>query len=215
MSIAWATNAAVIYDNLNGGQYEPNWLYFATRDLDPCGQLGCAQPAQDFSPGAEFRLTSISIPLGIGQGAPNSVRISLYSSMNGVPGTVLESWLVNGGMVVFAGGVPAFPSAVVANSLLNPILEQGKQYFVGYEVPALTDFYIYSAASSLIETRTFASSHDLGNTWTAYTGTQHWMAFRVEGEPLVAAVPEPGTLVLLVGGLVGAITTRRRKASAL
>lgn len=212
---AHQASAALIYENLNGRSYGSGGLYFANYETTECNGSECFQTAQDFDLDGDYTLTSISLPLAVFSGAPNSVRITLYQGTGGLPGPVVETWLIDDAMIEsdsIAAGI--FTSETTVMSVLHPVLTMGTQYFVGFEVPALTTYLIYGPSTTVTETRTMAHSFDHGATWSLrFAGTSDGlMAMRIDGEP--AAVPEPAAGLLLAAGLAAFLILLGRQRGA-
>src|SRR5256885_7603439 len=83
-----SATADVIFDNLNNGVYQNGAFYFAENQRS--GES--YQTAQDFPLASDYRLDSITIPLATFDPNPNEVTITLYNSVNGLPGSVVETW---------------------------------------------------------------------------------------------------------------------------
>ena len=103
------------------------------------------------------------------------------------------------------GTFGALNPPLVAVSTLRPLLQAGAQYWV----IATADVATWAAwnQSTIGDTGPHAASGSSGPPFDVSNVTSG--AFRVDASP----VPEPGTLLLLGGGLCGLAARRRRRAS--
>jgi hypothetical protein len=171
------------------------------------GVSGDVNVAFAFTPTITGTLSAVELPLFTGSGTPD-FKVQVRSDNNGVPGALLESF-----DVVNPPGPPFAPPLSVEQSVLQPLLTAGQQYFLEVS-PGAGDT---GGGWNLNNTGQF------GKTYFSYDGGQTWIvnqfgggpmgAFAVEGVP-VSAVPEPAGLVLLGGGglTVIAYSWRRRRA---
>jgi hypothetical protein len=194
-------SADIIFSNLGpGNSYNtssgnPVGFDFFSGDQD-------AQ-ADSFFPLIDATLSSVSIALKSFSGTNAfPVTISLTSSAGGLPGAVLESWIIP------PGTLQAFGSSgnlAVLTSVLHPALSIGGQYWVT-AFGGAGDPLVWNL-SNVADPNPTATSVNGGATWNRLGLTPG--ALRVEGT--ATAVPEPATLVLTATVMFGiAACTRRR-----
>ena len=141
--------------------------------------------------------TFVSVELAMSHlGGTPSLDILLTADAGGVPGAVIET--LN---VTVVGG----PALVAATSVLNPTLVAGTTYWIataaGGDHSSLWNFAGSPGGNNPIGT--VGLSYDGGDSWSTSTGEE--AAFRVTGN----AVPEPGTGLLVLGGLLIVAGSRR------
>jgi hypothetical protein len=152
---------------------------------------------------ASYTLDRVVLPLTL-IGGTDGVDVLFMTSVNGLPGSVLESWHV--------ANLPPFGSTqppTDLESVLNPLLEQGVPFYVVASVPL-------GESTSAVWNNNLVGDHgplairQNGGSWFVINDALGRGALRVEGE----VVPEPGTLALFgLGtlGLLGCARRRRRK----
>lgn len=144
--------------------------------------------------GGDFFLDSLEFAMGFVAGT-NSVTITVYDSMGGVPGSELESVVVSD-----FGSFGSSNPVSTANFSGTTVLEDGSEYF--FVASSFADSWLAWNVNDQGFTGRVNRS-DLGQ-WQVSGGTA--VAARVNG----SAVPAPGALALL--GLAGLASRRRRRA---
>lgn len=201
-SIAATANASVVfsnlgstdsYDQVRGNTVDNN--YFPDHKVDVAAAFHAA--------GAAFRLTRIELAIGLAYGA-NELDIAVAESNGGFPSTIVESFHLSNAMGTFGLLNPL----VSINSLLNPVLEDGKEYWlIATTSGSGTSAGWNHAMVSELEPQ---ASRVNGSSWY-YTSPPRG-AFRISGD---AVVPEPDTFALVALALAllaapGIVKQRRR-----
>ncbi len=149
--------------------------------------------------GGSYWLDSVTLPLGNSYGGANNLAISIRADNNGSPtGTLLET------IVTHPTGIPSSYVVVNYQSSLNPVLVGGDYYWLTLEPADLN-----------VSNRGNNGVFDWGSSsMGGYAGyhefdfvTDDWFNWRTHASPIVpafrvegTAVPEPGTIWLLVAG---------------
>lgn len=192
--------ASTIFDNFGPG---------LTYDTNSGNPVGNAFDGNDYAEANTFTapfagsFQSLRIALSCAFSCPDLFSVYLTADAGNQPGLILENFSVAGGAL---GPVGAYNIPLVLNSVLLPQLIGGAQYWVAVGAP-MTD----SVAWNLNTTGDIsdqAISSDNGATWFSPSGNTPG-ALQVDA---AAAVPEPGSSALLIGGglLLSLIRLRRR-----
>lgn len=200
---AWA---GTVYSNLGSGgsAYNCCVYWFVSTAASTTGTLW--QPAFSFTPGSTSYFTELDVALGITSGA-NSVTVELMSDSGGQPGSVLQSWSVN--------GLPSLGTCCALQTLLGNgtiPLTSGTPYWVavlpaGADTRAGWNLNSTGAAGTQFENQ--------GAGWFQYSTSQALGAFEVQGvQNPGTGVPEPGTAVLtLAAGMLALLGKLRRRCA--
>jgi hypothetical protein len=159
-----------------------------------------------------YRLDSFDAAWGFIDGARGPLSVTLYADNGGVPGDILESFVVDSSRIP-DGQFTDRPLTSVS-STLHPTLAAGASYWVGAAVDPDSD--------TVINWNGPLPRGQLGGAWRFGSPTAPWdpriaRALEVNGTALTATVPEPGGLALSLAG--GGVTScvfylRRRKRRA-
>ena len=176
--------AGIIYSNFGpGDSYNLNtgWTI---------GTVGLRyEQGHAFTPVSSFNLGQIDFAIGY-LDAPNLVELWLMSDVGGAPGSVIESFSFTGVMGSFGNSNPPL-SAI---SLLQPELQAGVQYWIIASAPDTGTWAAWNqndqGATGLL------ASRQSGGAWDIQSDLPQG-AFRIQD----ADIPEPGTFLLLLGGL--------------
>ena len=137
-------------------------------------------------------LSSLLLPLSCAAACPDPITVSLAMDNSGLPGTVLESFTVAGGLL---GGLGNNNAPITLNSVVDPVLTAGSFYWV--TVKADTNDSLAWNYNSIGDTANEAISTYGGVTW-AVSGISVG-ALEVNVTPS-AGVPEPPPLLTLLSG---------------
>lgn len=171
-----------------------------------------SKTALAFTPtGSDYTLQTIEVVVGLfDNNSPNELEIALMTNVNGVPGTVIESFHKSGAMSTQVPLVTHPP--LQFNSVTHPLLRAGTSYFIT-AFPGTEDTYAgwnwaLGGSQGLVAT----NNPSTGNVW--FSQVRRAPVMRVTGMPVSAAVPEPTALVMGGSGVLGLIGLRRRRRYA-
>jgi hypothetical protein len=186
----------VLFDNY----VQPGYGYDSTFGWGIDGPEGIAF-AMSFTPSVDARLESLTLTAVSISGLQNAFDVTVHEDAGGLPGTDLESFhLVD----IFP---PNFlnPPPTVIDSVLNPVLKAGSQYWISAHASSMSRGGWAYALANPNSPNGIAWMGIEAPTWTPYPFAQPQGVFRVEGAP----VPEPGTLALISGGFLALLRRRR------
>lgn len=161
--------------------------------------------------GKDYSFASLTLALGNFSGT-NNLKISIVQDNSGTPtGPVVEV------LATHPSNIVSHEMLVTYDSLLNPVLSNGRSYWLVAE-PEVVDagstannawFGWYAGqAGGTVYLQDFNFSQSSWNPWLAYLN-EILPAFRIEG----TLVPEPSSVGLLIlGACIGVLSRRKRRA---
>jgi hypothetical protein len=170
----------------------------STSDLNVFGEL-----AEPFTPGFDCVFSDVLLALGNSSGT-NQAEVTLAADNAGEPGATIESLSLT--------GLAGFGSLdlVQANSVLNPDLLAGDQYWI-VVAPSISETSDTNDVWNFNSTGVADGySFNSGSGWNSFSGFTT-PAFEVDAVGGVSAVPEPATMTLLGLGIAGLIGRRIRR----
>jgi hypothetical protein len=200
---AGSASATVIYSDFGaGGTFNDinGWTVFGTNtDGGPQAVAG------DFTPTANFTLTSITLGFGY-QSGTNLFDFALTTDASGIPssGTPLETWSASNAGAFFSN------NTITLDSVLNPTLTAGVTYWItAFPGAADTDGAWNFAGTGATG---FDFSENSGESWTK--NAEASPAFEVEGTS-AAAVPTPAAFPAGLVLFAGLLCFKRFRKAAL
>jgi PEP-CTERM motif len=157
--------------------------------------------AMSFTPSVDARLESLTLSLESISGLENAFDVTVHEDSGGLPGADLESFHLVDTFPQYGTN----PPPTIIDSVLNPILSAGSQYWLSIQGGPLSrggwDLALASPHVGTIAWLGFEAP-----SWTIYPFAEPQSVYRVEGAP----VPEPGTLALFGGGLLALLRRRQQ-----
>jgi hypothetical protein len=197
---------ALIYDN-----FEPGIGY----DIDSGWALSATSPtaANPFIvTSTPFRLERISLPLQVTVEFPNEIDVWLMDDAGGLPNAIIEAFHFSNAMPPSDGN---YHPPLVANSILQPVLEPGSRYWVAASVAQ------YVTTRRVYASWKWNTTGDNGLFVYREAGFDQWFthpgggsprgAYRVEGSPVPEPLSHNFTLLL---ALVTLLTFRWKRRAA-
>jgi hypothetical protein len=197
-----AAKADTIYSNLvSGGSIDSNGGFGIGAGIPGNGVALAAQ----FVPTSTFLFTGATLGMGSNVGT-TTADVFLMTNVSGAPGTVLESFVVNG----LSTTTNMF---FTVNSILDPELLGGTPYWLAVTAADPSSNVSWRRDSNTdINTASNLAGSDTGSSgpWSLIpAGATAMPGFEIDGTPV--AVPEPNTLLLLASGLAGVWFAARRR----
>jgi hypothetical protein len=131
--------------------------------------------------------------------ASNTVTVGIYADNGGVPAaTALETITLTGQLALFDGSLSP---VLTATSVTHPLLSAGSQYWLVMDGPQ-SEYLVWDLNSTLTEgyLETNGTPGNWQNSPNPFTGETNGV-FEVDGTLVSSPTPEPGTWMLLAGGL--------------
>jgi len=162
-------------------------------DLDTANQFS-------FAGSTKYCLDTIELAVGFNTGT-NELGVWLMSDAAGEPGTIIEAF----NFVDAMGPTGQNNPLLVGNSVLNPVLSPGTDYWLVASTPNIDTNAGWNFSSPAVP-GTIAQRNSMMGTWSVFPNDTLG-AFRVSGTP----VPVPGVFVLggMGLGIVGWLRRRR------
>lgn len=193
---AVATATTVIYSTFGPGDSYADgagWTVAGTG-----GPFGYQAKACSFAvSGGDHLLGTIDV--GISAYSEGPILVSLRDDNASLPGSILESFTLTP-----ASGIVSLPS------VSRPLLRDGLSYWVTLEPGAAGSNVAWCDSDPTVYG---PSANDRGAGWVPLSSGFGLPAYRVTGEPVSAAVPEPITMISLLGGLTALGTYLRRRVA--
>ena len=151
------------------------------------------------------QVTSITVPVLFANSVSNRLVASILASESGRPSFSFGSRLDQIELAPPSDAAPNTVSVLTFTSSAQPILQADTLYFLSVGACCGFDVLFWPRGNAGIDgivARAFGAD--------ARTSVGPLAAFRIEGEPISAPVPEPGTLLLAASGL-GLLSRRLRR----
>jgi len=175
--------AGVIYSNFGPGDSYSQGTGLTIGDSGSDYEQGSA-----FTPGSSFTLGQIDFAISLVSGT-NQVELWLMSDSGGEPGSIIESF----GFVGAMGSFGFLNPPLSAISVLNPVLQAGVQYWLIASAPVADTWAAWNLNDQ--GATGYLAWRQSGGAWEIDSGEPQG-AFRIHD-----AIPQPGTLLLLLPGL--------------
>ncbi len=196
--LAGFVQADVIYNNFGLGDDYYTDLGWAVGFVRERGNLDEGFAFRTLGQG--YYLERIELAVGLVRG-PNELDVWLMTGSSDEPDTIIESFHFSDKM----GSFRALNPPLVADSVLNPLLEAGEQYWLVATAPSSDTLAAWNY-NSIGDLGLRAFRIDLGD-WTVIETPKG--AFRISGRP---ATPEPATVSVDIkpGSCPNPLNTRSR-----
>lgn len=195
---SWALAGTVtVFSNLPGSQSAPFPPYCIGGNNPGCAGIDY-QPAFEFTAADTGYLTEVGLDVYSAGNPEGSAVVSLMTNNGGLPGSVLEQWIVT----------PGGDSVYTLASVLNPLLTSGGDYWLAASNTLGSGGVIGWDATTTSDTGPYADMKT--GSWAVYDATADQGAFEILADTVNHAVPEPSSLVLLGAGIAGFFGARMR-----